>query len=88
MSHAPEDITKMLKQWGGGDRDALDRIMPIIYDDLRRIAKRNFRRERPDNSLQMRSSRGEKLVSLKGIQNPRSISGGKCCNSGIWPVTK
>ena len=52
MRYPPEEITEMLKQWGGGDRDALDRVMPIIYDELRLIAKRNFRRERPDNTLQ------------------------------------
>ena len=52
MSHAPEEITEMLVRWSGGDRDALDRLMPIIYDELRRIAGRHFRRERADNTLQ------------------------------------
>jgi RNA polymerase sigma factor (TIGR02999 family) len=70
MSHAPEDLTEMLKQWGGGDRDALDRIMPIIYDELRRIARRNFRRERPDNSLQPTALVNEvyiRLVDQRGM---------------------
>ena len=70
MSHAPEDITKMLKQWGGGDRDALDRIMPVVYDELRRIAKRNSRRERPDNSLQPTALVNEvyiRLVDQRGM---------------------
>jgi RNA polymerase sigma factor (TIGR02999 family) len=70
MSHAPENLTEMLKQWGGGDRDALDRIMPIIYDELRRIAKRRFRRERPDNTLQATALVNEvyiRLVDQKGV---------------------
>jgi RNA polymerase sigma factor (TIGR02999 family) len=70
MSHAPEDLTEMLKQWSGGNRDALDRIMPIIYDELRRIAKRNSRRERPDNSLQPTALVNEvylRLINQRGM---------------------
>ena len=70
MSHAPEDLTKMLIQWSEGDRDALDRLMPIIYDELRRIAKRHFRRERPDNTLQPTALVNEvyiRLVDQKGV---------------------
>lgn len=70
MSHAPEDLTEMLKRWSSGDRDALDRLMPIIYDELRRIAKRRFRRERPDNTLQPTALVNEvyiRLVDQKGV---------------------
>src|SRR5947207_6828769 len=52
MSHAPEDVTAMLIQWGEGDRKALDRLIPLVYDELHRIAERCFRRERLDNTLQ------------------------------------
>ena len=54
----------MLKQWGGGDRDALDRLMPVVYDELRRIAQRRFRRERPDNTLQPTALVNEVYVRL------------------------
>lgn len=70
MSHAPEDLTEMLKRWSSGDRDALDRLMPIIYDELRRIAKRRFRREHPDNTLQPTALVNElyiRLVDQKGV---------------------
>ncbi|CAN5570918.1 hypothetical protein BH10ACI2_BH10ACI2_11300 [soil metagenome] len=39
------DITRFLREWGDGDRDALDRLMPIVYDELRRQAARFLRRE-------------------------------------------
>jgi RNA polymerase sigma-70 factor, ECF subfamily len=52
MSHAPEDVTAMLVQWGEGDRGALDRLIPIVYDELHHIAEGYFRRERLDNTLQ------------------------------------
>ena len=52
MSQVPEDITRMLIQWREGDRDALNRLMPAIYDELHRIAERYFRREKSNNTLQ------------------------------------
>ena len=52
MSNAPEDVTGLLIQWSEGDRSALDRLIPVVYDELRRIAKRYFRRERFDDTLQ------------------------------------
>jgi RNA polymerase sigma factor (TIGR02999 family) len=52
MTNASEDVTRLLVQWSGGDREALDRLVPFIYDELHRIAERQFRRERADNTLQ------------------------------------
>src|SRR5688500_20239451 len=52
MSHAPIDVTGLLIQWSQGDRSALDRLIPAVYDELHRIAERYFRRERADNTLQ------------------------------------
>ena len=52
MTNASENVTELLIQWSGGDREALDRLVPFIYDELHRIAKRQFRRERADNTLQ------------------------------------
>ena len=52
MTNASEDVTRLLVQWSGGDREALDRLVPFIYDELHRIAERQFRREREDNTLQ------------------------------------
>jgi RNA polymerase sigma factor (TIGR02999 family) len=45
-------ITELLKGWRGGDDAALDKLIPLVYDDLRRIAARQLRRERPNHTLQ------------------------------------
>lgn len=42
----------MLKAWSGGDCDAAERLMPLIYDELRRQAHRHLRNERANHSLQ------------------------------------
>jgi RNA polymerase sigma factor (TIGR02999 family) len=50
-SHA-HDVTELLLSWGQGDTAALDRLVPLLYDDLRRVARGHLRRERPGHSLQ------------------------------------
>lgn len=46
------DITRLLLAWGGGDQHALEKLAPIVYDELLRMAHRYMRRERPGHSLQ------------------------------------
>jgi RNA polymerase sigma factor (TIGR02999 family) len=46
------EITRLLKAWSQGDSAALDRLTPLVYDHLRRMAVRFMRRERPDQTLQ------------------------------------
>ena len=58
------EVTRLLQQWSGGDRKALDRLIPHIYDELHRIAKRQFRRERPDNTLQPTALVNELYIRL------------------------
>jgi RNA polymerase sigma factor (TIGR02999 family) len=47
----PESVTRMLREWSGGDREALNRLIPIVYDELRRIAHRCLDRERDGHTL-------------------------------------
>jgi RNA polymerase sigma factor (TIGR02999 family) len=49
---APESITELLLKWSGGDPTALEQLMPLVYDELRRLATRYLRRERANHSLQ------------------------------------
>jgi RNA polymerase sigma factor (TIGR02999 family) len=49
---ATQDITLMLKAWGEGDREALERLTAIVYEELHRLAHRQLRRERPGHLLQ------------------------------------
>ncbi len=50
--HTPQAVTQLLERWSGGDRAALDELMPLVYDELRRLAGNYLRRERPDHTLQ------------------------------------
>lgn len=45
-------ITRLLRAWGGGDEEALNRLTPLVYDELRRMARGYLQREGPENSLQ------------------------------------
>jgi len=47
-----QNVTELLLSWGQGDTAALDRLVPLLYDDLRRVARGHLRRERPGHSLQ------------------------------------
>ncbi len=48
----PDDVTTLLGRWAGGDRAALDRLMPLVYEELHRIAHAYLRRERPGHALE------------------------------------
>lgn len=49
---APIAITQLLDDWSGGNRAALERLLPIVYGELRRLARRELRRERAGHTLQ------------------------------------
>jgi RNA polymerase sigma factor (TIGR02999 family) len=51
-SNQAADVTKLLLAWNKGDRDALDLLMPVVYDELRRLARRYMRSEAPGHTLQ------------------------------------
>ena len=65
------EATILLRAWGAGDREALDRLTPIVYDELRRLARRYLQRERPGHSLQATALVNEaylRLVDYKHMQ--------------------
>ena len=47
----PGEVTALLEAWGKGDREALDRLIPIVYGELRRLARRQLRGEAPGRTL-------------------------------------
>lgn len=49
---SPEDVTGLLVRWSRGDTDALARLMPVIYDECRRIAARQMAHERHDHTFE------------------------------------
>jgi RNA polymerase sigma factor (TIGR02999 family) len=52
MSALPEEITQLLLSWHKGDESALNRLIPLIYQELRRLARRYMGRENPGHTLQ------------------------------------
>lgn len=54
MTEIPADrqlVTQLLKEWGGGNKAALDELMPVVYQQLRKLASICLRSERPDHTL-------------------------------------
>ena len=51
-TRSSEGITQLLKKWSTGDEKALDQLMPLVYDELHRIAEAYLRRERREHTLQ------------------------------------
>lgn len=68
--HAEKDdlheITKLLRNWSGGDTRALDELFPLVYDELHRQAENYLRRERPDHTLQTTALLHEAYIRLAG----------------------
>ena len=66
-----KDVTTLLLEWGGGKRQALDELMPLIYDQLRQLAARQLRRERPNHTLHSTALVHEaylKLIDQRRVQ--------------------
>jgi RNA polymerase sigma factor (TIGR02999 family) len=61
---SPEEVTELLVAWGDGDRAALDQLMPLVYDELRRLAHRYLGRERKDHTLQTTALVNEAYLKL------------------------
>jgi RNA polymerase sigma-70 factor (ECF subfamily) len=68
---SPEAITQMLRNWSEGDRESLDQLLPLVYDELHRQAARYLRRERPGHTLQTTALINEaymKLIDQRDVQ--------------------
>ena len=69
MSSAPAtDVTGLLRAWSGGDRGALERILPLVYPELRKIAQRCLSKEHPGHTLQATALVNEAYLRLVDIQ--------------------
>ena len=52
MNSKPKDVSGLLAAWNSGDLQAEAELLPLVYDELRRLARSHLRRERPDHTLQ------------------------------------
>jgi RNA polymerase sigma factor (TIGR02999 family) len=63
-SEPPGDVTRLLVAWKGGDRSALDHLMPLVEHELRQRARGHLRRERPGHLLQTTALLNEAYLRL------------------------
>ena len=68
---SPNQITQLLQAWSEGDKTAHDRLVPLVYEQLHRLAQRYMRRERPGHTLQTTALVHEAYVRLIGTENVR-----------------
>lgn len=71
MKSAPQDVSLLLRAWCEGDSSAKDRLMPLVYDELHRIAHRHMAREHSGHTLQTTALVNEaylRLVDATGVQ--------------------
>jgi RNA polymerase sigma-70 factor (ECF subfamily) len=66
-----KEVTGLLLDWSNGDREAYDKLVPLVYEELHRLAHRYMRREHPGHTLQTTALVGEaylRLVEQKGVR--------------------
>lgn len=71
MAHEPpSQVTKLLQGWRGGDRNDLEALLPLVYDELRRLAHHHLKNERPEHTLQSTALVHEAYCRLVGQDLP------------------
>jgi RNA polymerase sigma factor (TIGR02999 family) len=70
MTPSPQQVTQLLIAWGDGDRAALDKLMPLVHEELRRLAHHYMRGEGPGNTMQTSALVNEAYLRLVDQTNP------------------
>src|SRR5678809_74492 len=68
---SPQQVSQLLLAWSDGDQTALDKLVPLVYEELHRLAHRYISREGPGNTLQTTALAHEaylRLVDAKGVR--------------------
>lgn len=68
---SPKEITQLLLAWGNGEREALDKLIPLVHKELRHLAARQMRKERPGQTLQTTALVNEAYCRLVDQSNIR-----------------
>ena len=68
---SPSDVTLLLRQWGEGDEEALNQIVPLMYAELRRLAHHRLRREQGNRSLNTTGLVHDAYVKLVDLRQAR-----------------
>jgi RNA polymerase sigma factor (TIGR02999 family) len=67
-------VSQLLRHWTEGDKNALAELLPLVYNELRRVARFHLRRERPDHTLQSTALVHEAYLRLLGGQPPELLN--------------
>lgn len=70
-SSPPHEVTQLLIAWGNGDKAALDQLMPLVHEELRRLARHYMSRERPGDTLQPTALVNEAYLRLVDQEDMR-----------------
>src|SRR6478736_5627526 len=68
---SPGAVTELIRAWSDGDNGALERLMPLVEAELRRLARGYMRRERRDHTLQVTALVNEAFLRLTGARQVR-----------------
>ena len=71
MATTPPDVTGLLRAWSSGDESALERLVPLVYDELRRLARRYMAGERSGHTLQTTALVNEAYLRLVDARSVR-----------------
>lgn len=74
MSASKSEVTLLIDRWRSGDQNAFDRLVDLVYDDLRRIARRHLRRSHPHHTLDTTGLVHEAYLKLAAVQDGSSTS--------------
>ena len=69
MSASPQGVTQLLLAWSNGDHTALEKLTPLVYNELHRLARRYMARERPGHTLQATALVNEAYLRLVDSRN-------------------
>jgi len=72
MIDGPADITRLLIDWRGGDQAALERLIPLVHDEWRRLARRHMAHKRVGRTLQATALVNEAFVRLIDVRQVKS----------------
>lgn len=81
-----QEVTEMLVAWSNGDKSALERLIPLVHDELHRLAHRYMNRERPVHMLQTTALVNEAYLRLVDSSHVRWQNRGEAPLSALYPL--
>jgi hypothetical protein len=73
MTQTSQKVTKLIEEWSSGDQTVPDNLMPLVYDELRRLAHQYMRREKPGHTMEtsLVNEAYVRLVDQNNIYGPK-----------------